>query len=91
MTSFTVKQLVLPLLQAYFTVLEGILTKVKQVVLLLKAISLQLRETIRCQKTAVPAWWKLALLCPRTMGTGQSLAVEKEKTLLLNQVSGYND
>lgn len=60
MTSFTVKQLVLLLLQAYFTVLEGILTKVKQVVLLLKAISLQIRETIRCQKAAVPVGWQLA-------------------------------
>ena len=54
MTSFTVKQLVLLLLQAYFTVLEGILTKVKQLVLLLKAISLQLREINRCQRAAVP-------------------------------------
>jgi len=54
MTSFTVKQVVLLLLQAYFTVLEGILTKVKQVVLLLKAISLQLRGTILCQRAAVP-------------------------------------
>ena len=54
MTSFIVKQVVLPLLQAYFTVLEGILTKVKQLVLLLKAISLQFRETIRCHRTAVP-------------------------------------
>ena len=54
MTSFAVKQVVLLLLQAYFTVLEGILTKVKQVVLLLKAISLQLRGTILCQRAAVP-------------------------------------
>ena len=61
MTSFTVKQVVLPLLQAYFTVLEGILTKVKQVVLLLKAISRRFRETIRCQRTAVPVGRKLAL------------------------------
>ena len=61
MTSFTVKQVVLLLLQAYFTVLEGILTKVKQLVLLLKAISLQLRETIRCQKAAVPVGWQPAL------------------------------
>ena len=54
MTSFTVKQVVLPLKQAFLTVLEGILTKVKQVVLLLKAISLQLRGTILCQGAAVP-------------------------------------
>ena len=54
MTSFTVKQVVLPLKQAFLTVLEGILTKVKQVVLLLKAISLQLREAILCQGAAVP-------------------------------------
>jgi hypothetical protein len=46
MTSFIVKQLVLPLFQAYFTVLEGILTKVKQVVLLLKKASLPFGMTI---------------------------------------------